>query len=190
MSVGGIFGVMNTMFAAISQRIGDIGVLRLLGYARWQILVSFLLESLADRLGGRTAGLRTGLAERRLDGHEHRRRGHGGGKSVVLQLADQRRHHRHGHPADAVDGPVGRPAAGAVGHAAEAAGSAAIRFSSTIAAQTEDGHNPQRRMRSRSGWGTGPFFGEKSCSARTTSAENMDLSPSRGARGTVPFSRR
>ena len=34
MSIGGVFGVMNTMFAAISQRTKDIGVLRLLGYAR------------------------------------------------------------------------------------------------------------------------------------------------------------
>jgi ABC-type antimicrobial peptide transport system permease subunit len=46
MALGGIFGVMNTMFAAISQRSKDIGVLRILGYARWQILVSFVLESL------------------------------------------------------------------------------------------------------------------------------------------------
>src|SRR5207249_12186862 len=30
--VGGVFGVMNTMFAAISQRTKDIGVLRLLGF--------------------------------------------------------------------------------------------------------------------------------------------------------------
>ena len=56
MSVGGIFGVMNTMFAAISQRTKDIGVLRLLGYARWQILVSFLLESLVIALVGGLLG--------------------------------------------------------------------------------------------------------------------------------------
>ncbi|MBL8830057.1 MAG: ABC transporter permease, partial [Planctomycetaceae bacterium] len=46
MGIGGVFGVMNTMFAAISQRIKDIGVMRLLGYRRTSILVSFLLESL------------------------------------------------------------------------------------------------------------------------------------------------
>ena len=74
MSVGGVFGVMNTMFAAISQRIKDIGVLRLLGYARWQILVSFLLESLVIALVGGLLGLRAGLAGRRLDRHQHRRR--------------------------------------------------------------------------------------------------------------------
>lgn len=53
MALGGIFGVMNTMFAAIRQRTTDIGVLRLLGFARWQVLVSFLMESLLiAALGG------------------------------------------------------------------------------------------------------------------------------------------
>src|SRR5262249_55644583 len=36
MAVGGVMGVMNTMFAAVSQRVKDIGVLRILGFARWQ----------------------------------------------------------------------------------------------------------------------------------------------------------
>jgi putative ABC transport system permease protein len=52
MAVGGVFGVMNTMFAAIAQRASDIGVLRILGFARWQILATFLLESLAIALMG------------------------------------------------------------------------------------------------------------------------------------------
>jgi hypothetical protein len=53
MALGGIFGVMNTMFAAIRQRTSDIGLLRILGFARWQVLVSFLLESLLiAALGG------------------------------------------------------------------------------------------------------------------------------------------
>jgi hypothetical protein len=86
MSIGGVFGVMNTMFAAISQRTGDIGVLRLLGYARWHILVSFLLESLAIALIGGLLGcaigsLSDGWTATSIVG------GNGGGKSVVLQLA-------------------------------------------------------------------------------------------------------
>jgi hypothetical protein len=86
MSIGGVFGVMNTMFAAISQRTGDIGVLRLLGYARWHILVSFLLESLTIALIGGLLGcaigsLTDGWTATSIVG------GHGGGKSVVLQLA-------------------------------------------------------------------------------------------------------
>jgi hypothetical protein len=53
MALGGVFGVMNTMFAAIRQRTADIGLLRILGFARWQVLVSFLLESLViAALGG------------------------------------------------------------------------------------------------------------------------------------------
>ena len=60
MAIGGVFGVMNTMFAAISQRTKDIGVLRLLGFARWQILVSFLLESLLIGLVGGLLGCALG----------------------------------------------------------------------------------------------------------------------------------
>jgi hypothetical protein len=53
MALGGVFGVMNTMFAAIRQRSTDISLLRILGFARWQVLVSFLLESLLiAALGG------------------------------------------------------------------------------------------------------------------------------------------
>ena len=110
MSVGGIFGVMNTMFAAISQRIKDIGVLRLLGYARWQILVSFLLESLVIALVGGLLGcalgsLTDGWTATSIVGGRRRRK--------VRRPATGRRarHHRHGHPADAADGPARRPAA-------------------------------------------------------------------------------
>jgi ABC-type antimicrobial peptide transport system permease subunit len=52
MALGGIIGVMLVMFAAIAQRIKDIGVMRVVGYKRWQILVSFMLESLAIALVG------------------------------------------------------------------------------------------------------------------------------------------
>jgi len=85
-SIGGIFGVMNTMFAAISQRIKDIGVLRLLGYARWQILVCFLLESLVIALVGGAIGCLLGTvvngwtATCVVSGHTS------GGKLVVLKL--------------------------------------------------------------------------------------------------------
>ena len=71
MAVGGAFGVANTMFAAISQRTKDIGVLRLLGYARWQILVSFLLESLAIGLVGGLVGCLLGSLSDGLDRVEH-----------------------------------------------------------------------------------------------------------------------
>jgi len=87
MSVGGVFGVMNTMFAAISQRTKDIGVLRLLGYSRGHILVSFLLESLVIGLLGGLLGCAVGMladgwtATSVVSGQS------GGGKLVVLTLA-------------------------------------------------------------------------------------------------------
>jgi ABC-type lipoprotein release transport system permease subunit len=87
MSVGGIFGVMNTMFAAVSQRIKDIGVLRLLGYARWQILVSFLLESLAIALVGGLLGCVLGSLSDGWTATSMVTSQSGGGRSVVLQLA-------------------------------------------------------------------------------------------------------
>ena len=59
MSIGGVFGVMNTMFAAVSQRIADLGVLRLFGFARWQILVSLMVESLVIAIVGGALGARS-----------------------------------------------------------------------------------------------------------------------------------
>src|SRR5262249_50686810 len=61
MAVGSIFGVMNTMFAAIAQRTKDIGVLRILGYSRSQVLTSFFLESVALALLGGAVGCALGL---------------------------------------------------------------------------------------------------------------------------------
>ena len=89
-SVGGVFGVMNTMFAAISQRINDIGVLRLLGYARWQILFSFLLESLLLALVGGAAGCLLGMAADGWTATSMLTGQNGGGKFVILKL-DRRR---------------------------------------------------------------------------------------------------
>ncbi|MEO2089090.1 MAG: ABC transporter permease, partial [Gemmataceae bacterium] len=56
MAIGGVFGMMTTMFASIAQRIRDIGVLRLLGFKRWQVTISFLIESLTIATLGGAAG--------------------------------------------------------------------------------------------------------------------------------------
>jgi putative ABC transport system permease protein len=61
MAFGAILGIMNTMFAAISQRSKDIGMLRLLGFSRWQVLRSFLLESVAIAFLGGALGCGLGL---------------------------------------------------------------------------------------------------------------------------------
>ena len=86
MSVGGVFGVMNTMFAAIGQRTRDIGVLRMLGYRRRQILISFLLESVLIALIGGALGCALGSLADGLSATSIVASGPGGGKSVVLRL--------------------------------------------------------------------------------------------------------
>jgi putative ABC transport system permease protein len=62
MGVGAMFGVMNTMFAAIAQRTKDIAVLRLLGYEAVHILLSFLLEATLIAVLGGGVGLALGYA--------------------------------------------------------------------------------------------------------------------------------
>ncbi len=87
MAIGGVFGVMNTMFASIAARIKEVGVLRILGFKRWQILISFMLESLLISFLGGLLGCALGYlanffeAKSTLSGG-----GGGGGKSVSLHL--------------------------------------------------------------------------------------------------------
>ena len=45
MAVGSSFAAMNTMFAAVSRRSKEIGTLRVLGFSRSSILLSFFIES-------------------------------------------------------------------------------------------------------------------------------------------------
>jgi putative ABC transport system permease protein len=45
MGVGAIFGAMNTMYAVVAARTREIGTLRALGFSRWAILTSFVIES-------------------------------------------------------------------------------------------------------------------------------------------------
>jgi putative ABC transport system permease protein len=44
MSIGAVFAAMNTMYASVGSRTREIGTLRVLGYRRTAVLVSFLLE--------------------------------------------------------------------------------------------------------------------------------------------------
>lgn len=46
MAIGSSFAAMNTMYAAVSRRSREIGTLRVLGFSRASILVSFLIEAL------------------------------------------------------------------------------------------------------------------------------------------------
>jgi ABC-type antimicrobial peptide transport system permease subunit len=56
-SIGAVVGAMITMFAAVAQRVGEIGTLRALGFQRNTVLIAFLLESLLLSLVGGAIGL-------------------------------------------------------------------------------------------------------------------------------------
>ena len=88
MGFGGVFGMMTTMFASIAQRIRDIGVLRLLGFKRWQVTVSFLLESLTvAAIGGLLGCLLAYLAADGRSTTSNLQSGGGmGGKSFALTI--------------------------------------------------------------------------------------------------------
>ncbi|MFO0934919.1 MAG: ABC transporter permease [Gemmataceae bacterium] len=87
MAIGGVFGVMNTMFASITARIKEVGVLRILGFKRWQILISFMLESLAIATIGGIIGCMLGLLANGFEATSTLSSGQGGGgKRVLIQL--------------------------------------------------------------------------------------------------------
>lgn len=52
MAIGSSFAAMNTMYAAVARRVQEIGTLRILGFTRGSILLSFFLESLLLSLVG------------------------------------------------------------------------------------------------------------------------------------------
>lgn len=88
MAMGGIFGVMNTMFAAVSQRTRDIGVLRVLGFSGPQVLVSFFLEGLLIALAGGLLGVALGSLSDGWRASSIISSGQGGGgKTIVLELS-------------------------------------------------------------------------------------------------------
>ena len=88
MAIGGVFGMMTTMFASIAQRIRDIGVLRLLGFKRWQVLVSFMLESLVIALVGGGLGVLAGyiLGDGKAATSTLSSGGGGGGKNFAVRI--------------------------------------------------------------------------------------------------------
>jgi hypothetical protein len=86
MALGGVFGVMNTMFATIRQRSTDIGLLRILGFARWQVLVSFLVESLLIAALGGLAGCTLGYMVNGVSTNSIVETSGGGLKRVSFQM--------------------------------------------------------------------------------------------------------
>jgi putative ABC transport system permease protein len=56
MAFGSSFAAMNTMYAAVARRSREVGTLRVLGFSRGSILLSFLIESLLLSLLGGVLG--------------------------------------------------------------------------------------------------------------------------------------
>jgi len=56
LSIGAVFGAMNTMYAAVAYRTREIGTLRALGFSRVRIISAFLVESVALALVGGVIG--------------------------------------------------------------------------------------------------------------------------------------
>lgn len=56
LSIGAMFGAMNTMYAAVAYRTREIGTLRALGFSRSKIVTAFLVESVALALVGGVIG--------------------------------------------------------------------------------------------------------------------------------------
>jgi putative ABC transport system permease protein len=86
MALGGVFGVMMTMFASIAARIKEVGVLQILGFKRWQILISFMLESLTIAFLGGLLGCLLGMLANGFEATSTLGGQGGGGKRVLLQL--------------------------------------------------------------------------------------------------------
>ena len=57
MAVGSAFAATNTMYAAVARRSREIGTLRAIGFGRWAILQSFMLESVFLALIGGFVGV-------------------------------------------------------------------------------------------------------------------------------------
>lgn len=59
-SIGAVFGGMNTMYTAVSGRMREVGTLRALGFSRRSVLLSFVTESLLLSMTGGILGVALG----------------------------------------------------------------------------------------------------------------------------------
>ena len=56
MAVGAIFGALNTMYSAVSERGREIATMRALGFTTWNVILSFLFEALLISVVGGVIG--------------------------------------------------------------------------------------------------------------------------------------
>lgn len=69
LAVGAVFAGMNTMFTNVAARRREIGVLRAIGYRRWNVLTAVLIESMLICLVGGLLGIGLGVGLARLPFH-------------------------------------------------------------------------------------------------------------------------
>jgi putative ABC transport system permease protein len=56
LAIGSVFGAMNTMYSAVARRTSEIGVLRVLGFSRFNVLACFVMESVVLAIAGGVLG--------------------------------------------------------------------------------------------------------------------------------------
>jgi putative ABC transport system permease protein len=61
LSIGAVFGGMNTMYTAVARRSREVGVLRVLGFGQGTVLTSFVAESVILGFAGGVAGVALGV---------------------------------------------------------------------------------------------------------------------------------
>ncbi|HUA32262.1 MAG TPA: ABC transporter permease [Candidatus Binataceae bacterium] len=72
LALGATFGGMNTMYSAVARRQREIGVMRVLGFSRFAILLSFVLESAFIAFIGGCVGLMLAVALAQTTGLDNR----------------------------------------------------------------------------------------------------------------------
>jgi putative ABC transport system permease protein len=56
MAVGAVFGALNTMYSAVSERGREIATMRAVGFSSWNVILSFLFEALLISFAGGILG--------------------------------------------------------------------------------------------------------------------------------------
>jgi putative ABC transport system permease protein len=56
MAVGAVFGALNTMYSAVSERGREIATMRAVGFSSWNVVLSFLFEALVIAVIGGIIG--------------------------------------------------------------------------------------------------------------------------------------
>ncbi len=70
MAIGAVFGALNTMYSAVSERGREIATMRAVGFSSWNVILSFLFEALLISFVGGSPRL-PGRCSRSMADHQH-----------------------------------------------------------------------------------------------------------------------